>query len=165
MNNVNEIAEAAESDTQLMMDTDLAECDYKMILAGGVHQEEGIVEEESEDNLHKVLNSCFSRSHFEIGGLATARTELGVSIYLGHMLAEDVWVGHFCGTEIEAIIHDFEEPQVQEEWCHQCWGWSTELHEKGLLLRLDGSRSELATFQKVCTPCLHCRKAGKAKGH
>ena len=123
------------------------------------------MEEESENNLHKTLNSRFSRSHFEIGGLATARTELGVSIYLGHMLAEDVWVRHFHGGKIEAIIYDFEEPRVREERFHQCWGWSAELHEKGLLLRLDGSRSELATFWKVCTPCLHCRKAGKAKGH
>ena len=85
------------------------------------------MEEESEDNLHKALNSRFLRSHFEIGGLATARTELGVSIYPGHMLAEDVWVGRFRGGEIEAIIHDFEEPRFREERCHQCWGWSTEL--------------------------------------
>ena len=81
------------------------------------------------------------------------------------MLAEDVWVRRFHGGEIEAIIHDFEEPRVQDEQCHQCWGWSAELHEKGLLLRLDGSRSEPATFRKVHTPCLHRRKAGKAKGH
>ena len=84
-----------------------------------------------------MLNSRFTVSNLGIGGLATATTQLRVSIYGNHMLAEDVWVRSFRGGETEAIIHDFEEARVREERCHQCWGWSTELHEKGLLPRLD----------------------------
>ena len=68
----------------LTVDTDLAERDYGLIPAGGAYQEEGAMEEESEGSLHKALSSRFSRSHFEIGGLATAKTELGVSIYPSH---------------------------------------------------------------------------------
>ena len=45
------------------MDADLAERDYEMIPAGGAYQEDGIMEEESEDTLHKALNGRFSRSH------------------------------------------------------------------------------------------------------
>ena len=112
MNNINEIAEATECVAQLTMDTDLAERDYELISAGGAYQEEGIMEEESEESLHKALNSCFSRSHFEIGGLTTARMELGVSIYPGHMLAEDVWVRRFRGGESEAVIYNFDEARV-----------------------------------------------------
>ena len=109
----------------LEMDTGLAERDYKMISAGGAYQEESAMEEESEESLHKLLNGRFTTSHVDIGCLATARAELGVSIYLNHMLAEDVWVRRFRGGENEAIIYNFDEARVREEQCHQCWGWST----------------------------------------
>ena len=113
------------------------------------------MEEESEESLHEALNSRFLRSHFGVGDLATARTELGVSIYPKHMLAADVWVRRFCGGENEAIIYNFDEARVREERCHKCWRWSTELHEKSLLPRLDGVKSKPAITLKVCTPCLH----------
>ena len=61
------------------MGTDLAERNYELISAGRAYQEEGIMEEESEETLHKALNSHFSR--IEPLCMATARTELGVSIY------------------------------------------------------------------------------------
>ena len=73
------------------------------------------MEEELAEHLHKVRNSRFTMSHLSIKGLATARAQLGVSIYGNHMLAEDVWVRRFQGEETEAVVHDFEEAQAREE--------------------------------------------------
>ena len=112
------------------MDTDLVERDSGMISAGGAYQKEDFVVEESVGHLYKVLDGRFTMSHLRIRGLATARGQPGVSVYGVHMLAEDVWVQCFRGGETEAIISNLEEAQVQEERCHQCWGWSTDLHEK-----------------------------------
>ena len=59
-----------------------------------------------------------------------------------HQLQVAALARYHWDRDAEQAAKESEEERKQEEQRHHCWRWSTEPHEKGLLLRLDGAKSK-----------------------